>query len=133
MQAPSAPASGDKLDLQALNGSLLYITVHEVKRDIETSFGITNAVAASVAVLDGPHKGDVFDDALVFPRVLQSQLAPSAGAADPVVVGRLGQGDAKPGKSKPWLLTSPTADELATAAKYEAFAKQKAAEQEEPF
>lgn len=132
-QAPSAPGTGDKLDLKALNGALLYVTVAEHVRDIETSFGPANAIRASVAVLDGEHKGEVHDDVLIFPRVLQSQLAAAVGAADPAVVGRLGQGTAKPGKSAPWLLAEPTPDDLATAAKYEAYAAKRAAEVEEPF
>lgn len=86
-----------------------------------------------MAVLDGEHKGEVHDDVLIFPRVLQSQLAAAVGAADPAVVGRLGQGTAKPGKSAPWLLAEPTPDDLATAAKYEAYAAKRAAEVEEPF
>lgn len=132
-QAPSAPGSGDKLDFKALNGALLHITVVEHVRDIETSFGPANAIRASVAVLDGEHKGEVHDDVLIFPRVLQSQLAAAVGAADPAVVGRLVQGAAKPGKSAPWLLDEPTSNDLAIAAKYEAYAAKRAAEVEEPF
>ena len=45
------------------------------------------------------------DGVLVFPRVLQSQLKPKVGQ---MVLGRLGQGTAKPGQSAPWMLTEPT-------------------------
>ena len=132
MQAASTPAAGDKLPLDDLKGALLYFTVKAKQRNIETQFGPADAVAADVAVLDGSHKGETFEDTLVFPRYLQRQL--EAGLeGDPVVVGRLGRGEAKPGKSAPWELNPPTADDLAVATKYEAYAAQKAAEQESPF
>lgn len=133
MQSPAAPTSGDKIDLKAVNGCLLYITVKGVLRDIATDFGTTDAVQCDIGILDGTQKGEALVDCLIFPKVLQSQLTPSVGAADPVVVGRLGQGLAKPGKSAPWVLNAPTEADMATAAKYEAYAATKAAAQEEPF
>ncbi len=133
MQAPSAPTSGDKVDLRELNGALLYVNVRELVKDIDTAHGKADAVKCDVAVLDGGKKGSTYDETLIFPKVLVSQLAPAAGTADTVVVGRLGQGLAKPGKSAPWVLNAPTADDLATAAKYEAYAAQQVAAQEEPF
>ena len=133
MQAPSAPGSGDKLDLAGLNGSLLHITVVELVKDIDTSFGVTDAIKATVAVLDGKDKGTVLEDTLVFPKVLRGQLVGAVGAADPCIVGRLGQGVAKPGKSAPWMLNAPTADDLAVATKYEAYAKTQQASQSDPF
>lgn len=133
MQAPSAPTSGDKIDLKAVNGSLLHITVNAIQRDIVTDFGTTDAVSCDVAILDGDKKGEVLKDCLIFPKILQSQLAPSAGSADPVVVGRLGQGLAKPGKSAPWVLNEPSQADLDIAVKYEAYAAAKAAQESEPF
>ena len=133
MQAPPAPTSGDKIDLKAVNGALLHITVHSVKKDITTDFGTTDAVACDIAILDGAKKGERLEDCLIFPKVLQSQLAQSVGAADPVVVGRLGQGLAKPGKSAPWLLNAPTAEDMAVAAKYEAYAATLTVADDSPF
>ena len=134
MQAPHAPTAGDRIDLQAHLGRLLYITVKDVKRQIQTSFGASDAVACDIAVLDGEQKGTVLNDVLIFPSVLRGQLEPSAAAgADPVVVGRLGQGLAKPGKSAPWVLNDPSDADKETAVKYEAYAKQQAAAQSEPF
>jgi len=130
MKAPSTPASGEKLDLNTLNGALLLITVHELVKDIETSFGKSNAVRVDVAVLDGDHKGSTFDDTLIFPRLLQSQLSQDIGDS---VLGRLGKGEAKPGKSAPWLLLAPTAADLKTGEKYEAYMESQKASQEEPF
>lgn len=133
MRAPHTPTSGDRLDLNGVNGSLLHITVGEVKRGIQTSMGTSDAVSCDVAVLDGTHKGSTFEDVLLFPKVLVGQLSPAAGSDDPVVVGRLGKGDAKPGKSAPWVLLNPTDADLETAAKYEQFAAKKKAQQDDPF
>ena len=82
-------SGGDNLPLADLLGALLRIEVTEALTDVQTSFGPANPVRANVAVLDGEHKADEFDDALIFPRVLVSQLKPNVGK---VVLGRLGKG-----------------------------------------
>jgi cytosine/adenosine deaminase-related metal-dependent hydrolase len=69
-----------------------------------------------IAVLDGDCKGDVYADTLIFPRVLIGQLRPNIGKK---VLGRLGQGTAKPGQSAPWTLLASSDDDKATAVKYE--------------
>ena len=51
-------------------------------------------------------------DTLVFPKLLQSQLRSQIGKK---VLGRLGQGSAKPGQSAPWLLNEASADDIAKA------------------
>jgi hypothetical protein len=130
MKAPSEPTAGEKLDLNALNGALLHITVHELVKDIETSFGKSNAIRADIVALDGDHKGEEFADVLIFPRVLISQLTPDIGET---VVGRLGKGDAKPGKSAPWLLQVPTKADLEIGERYEKYAAEQAAAQSAPF
>jgi hypothetical protein len=108
-------SGGDKLPLADLNGSLLLFTVKGVEKDIATQFGTTDAVKADVAVLDGPSKAEVFEDALVFPRVLRSALAPNVGA---MVLGRLGKGTAKPGQSAPWVLAAGTDEDKAVGERY---------------
>lgn len=130
MQAAPEPRSGDKLDLDAANGALLHITVHEVVKDIETTFGKSDAVRADVAILDGAKKGEELEGVLFFPRLLQSQLGQAVGET---VIGRLGRGIAKPGKSAPWILTPPNTDDMATGERYEAYAATRAQKQEEPF
>lgn len=123
------PASGGGLDFSDLNGSLLLFTVHKVEDDIPTTFGPKDAVRADVAVLDGEHKGDTYPDTLVFPLVLQNQLRQSVGGS--MVLGRLGQGNAKPGQKPPWTLTAATDEERATGEKYLAYvASQKVTEPE---
>lgn len=99
------PASATGLDLKSLLGSLLLVTAHEVATGISTTFGPTDAIRADVAVLDGALAGEEFHDTLIFPKVLQAQLRSRIGGK---VLGRLGQGQAKPGQSAPWVLTDPT-------------------------
>lgn len=117
---PFAPPSkgGDKIPLDELNGSLLLFTVKSVETGIQTSFGTADAVKADVAALDGARKADTWDDALIFPRVLQSQLRGNIGG---MVLGRLGKGQAKPGQSAPWILSDPTDDDKQTARNYLAY------------
>ena len=118
-----AEGGGDKLPLKDLLGALLRIDVLELKNGMQTSFGVSDAVRCNVAALDGDHKAEVWNDALVFPRVLASQLRPSLGK---VVLGRLGQGQAKSGQSAPWLLSAPTGEDIAVAQKYDAYVASKA-------
>jgi hypothetical protein len=124
-------AGGDALDLKALNGALLLFTVSSDQPDqINTSFGPSTPARADVAVLDGAHKGETYSDTLVFPKVLSSSLRPHAGK---LVIGRLGQGVAKPGQSPPWTLTPATDAEKETGRKYLEYAAAQAAEESEPF
>jgi hypothetical protein len=113
--ADPSTGSGEKLPLTELNGSLLLFTVKSVETDIKTAFGTTDAVKADVAVLDGPHKAETFEDTLVFPKILRSALAPNVGE---MVIGRLGQGSAKPGQSPPWVLAAASDEEKAIGTAY---------------
>lgn len=78
---------------------------------IKTVHGDSDAVRAHVHVIDGPAPQS-FDDALVFPRVLAAQLRPRLGQK---VLGRLGQGQAKPGQSAPWVILDADEADTATA------------------
>lgn len=96
---PAPPGSG--IDWKSLFGALLIIDVHGTKSGIQTVHGPSDAVQATVTVVDGPTAGAVHTDTLVFPRVLQGQLGSKIGKR---VLGRLTQGVAKPGQSAPWML-----------------------------
>jgi hypothetical protein len=125
------PATGgDKLPLADLQEALLLFTVHEQMPEMQTSFGPATPIRADVAVLDGPSKGQVYDDALVFPRVLQGQLRPSIGG---MVLGRLGKGVAKAGQSAPWTLAAPTDSDREVGKKYLVYAEAQRGTDEEPF
>lgn len=102
------PGSSTSVEWGDLLGSLLLFTVHGVEREIQTVHGTTDAISADVVVLDGAQRGTVYDGALVFPRMLQSQLRSRIGQK---VLGRLGQGEAKRGQSAPWMLNAATEDD----------------------
>lgn len=98
----SQPAEGTGgIEWGDLNGCLLIIQPSEVVRGITTTFGHKDAVRADVTVVDGPKAGETYPDTLVFPKVLQSQLTSRLGHN---VLGRLGQGEGKPGQKPPWKL-----------------------------
>ena len=107
------PSNSDILPLDDLLGSLLLLTVYEETDEINTVHGPQTAIRADVVVLDGAKRGDKFGDTLIFPRVLKSQLRRSAGGM--MVVGRLRQGDKKPGQSPPWTLVAATPEEKSIA------------------
>lgn len=111
----AAPATPTGIEWASLNGALLLIEPVEVVTGINTNFGTTDAVRASVTVLDGDHKDDQYPDTLVFPKVLQSQLNSRVGQK---VLGRLAQGTAKPGQSPPWMLNPGTPADEQTATQY---------------
>lgn len=110
---------GDRLPLDDVLGALLLFTVESVEKDIETQFGKSDAIKCDVAALDGNHKAETWDGALIFPRVLQSQLRGAAGGGK--VLGRLGKGEAKKGQSAPWVLSDPTDEDKQTARNYLAY------------
>jgi len=129
---PGAPG-GDKLPLADLNGSLLMFEVREALYDVATTFGKSDPVRVDAHVLDGNEKGQVYTDALVFPKVLAGQLRGKDGHK---VLGRLGQGIAKAGQSAPWTLNAATDSDKETGRKYLAYLATKAPEPqhvEEPF
>jgi hypothetical protein len=109
------PASAASLDLKTLLGNLLLVEPHEVATGIPTVHGPSDAIRADVTVLDGPTAGAVATDTLIWPKVLISQLRSRVGQ---MVLGRLGQGVAKPGQSAPWTLIAATEQDKATAGAY---------------
>ena len=123
-------AGGDRLVYNDLEDALLLITVKGQEHGIETSFGPADPVRADVAVLDGAQKGEVFADALIFPKLLISQLRGSVGE---MVIGRLGKGNAKPGQSAPWTLAAATEADKAIGERYLAYAAEQRVEEEAPF
>jgi hypothetical protein len=110
---PAAPGAGIKWEDH--KGALLLIEPLSFETGIHTSFGDADAVKANVAVVDGPGAGESFDDCLVFPKLLASQLKGQIGSK---VLGRLGQGTAKPGQSAPWLLQEASPEDLAKGEKW---------------
>lgn len=102
------PSTASGIDWKDLHGSLLLIKPSAQEVGIKTVHGDSNAIRADISVLDGDKEGTEYEDTLVFPKVLQSQLKPRIGQ---MVLGRLGQGHKKPGQSPPWTLSTATDDE----------------------
>lgn len=112
--ATPAPASGG-IAWADVKGALVLVDVLSIETGINTSFGATDAVRANVAVLDGDQAGEKYDDTLIFPKVLQGQLKSRVGQK---VLGRVSQGQAKPGQSAPWLLAEATEADIAAGTAY---------------
>lgn len=113
---PSAPGTG--ISFKDYLGALLLIDVLGVEDHVPTVHSKPGekspAVRADVTILDGTSAGESFADTLIFPKVLQSQLKKQVGQK---VLGRLSQGQAKPGQSAPWVIDAPTdADKAAATA-----------------
>lgn len=105
-EQPPAPGGGIKWDDH--KGALLLIEPTSFEAQVNTSFGPADAVKANVHVIDGPGAGDSYTDTMIFPKLLVSQTKPLLGKK---VLGRLGQGQGKPGQSAPWLLNEATPED----------------------
>lgn len=111
----SKPASASGIKWEDLKGSLLIVEPSSVEVGIPTQFGESDAVKATVSVLDGDDAGTVYVDTLIFPKILQTSVKGSIGG---MVLGRLGHGVAKPKQSPPWVLEDFTADDAKVAEKF---------------
>ncbi|MDP9144411.1 MAG: hypothetical protein M3N43_06905 [Actinomycetota bacterium] len=111
------PSSSTGISWETLNGRLLLITPHEVIKEFQTSYGQTDTIRADVVVLDGPGSPEEYKDTLIFPKVLQGQVRANAGTGR-MNLGRLGQGNKKPGQSPPWQLGEPTDADKTVARTY---------------
>jgi len=109
----AAPASAAGFQWEDHKGALLIVEPTSVETGIPTSFGDKDAVRATITVVDGTDAGEVYSDTLIFPRALIGQLKSNVGKK---VLGRVSQGNAKPGQKPPWLLSDPTPADV-TAAK----------------
>lgn len=107
---PSAP--GDGITWGDHKGALLLIDVKSVESGVQTVHGLTDPVRADVTVIDGPGAEKTYDDTLIFPKLLIAQTKNQVGQK---VLGRLGQGNQKPGQSAPWLLLEATPDDIGKA------------------
>lgn len=109
---PGTPGGGEKIEWKNLLGTLVIIDAHSVEAGIQTSMGVSEAVRADVYCVEGPAAPDTYTDALIFPKVLRSQLAGKIGQQ---VLGRIGQGPAQPGKNPAWVLNPASEADKALA------------------
>jgi hypothetical protein len=111
------PGTTTAINLEELNGRLLLIKPSRVEVGVSTVLGNKDATVADVHVLDGEDPGQLLGEAFIWPKVLQAQLR-STVSTGRYCLGRLGQGNAKPGQNPPWKLADPTEDDKQLARKY---------------
>ncbi len=109
------PGSASALDLHQLIGKLLLLKPSHVEVGVKTVLGEKDATVCDIHVVDGGEESHL--QTFIWPRVLQAQLRSTVGSGR-WVLGRLGQGVAKPGQNAPWRLADPTDDDRKVAAKY---------------
>lgn len=125
---PSTP--GDGIKWENHKGALLLVEPLSLEPGVKTAFGDADAVKANVHVIDGAGSGEAYDETLIFPKLLVSQTKNQIGQK---ILGRLGQGTAKPGQSAPWLLQEATADDIAKAEAWVAANKPAVTSAQAPF
>ena len=112
-----SPASSIGIRWEELNGRLLLITPLAFEAAIKTVHGAADAVRANVVVLDGTAALSEYRDTLIFPKILMSQVRANIGTSR-ANLGRLGQGEKKPGQTAPWKLSDPTDTDKDVARSY---------------
>ena len=111
---PSGGGSGAKIadDL----GQALLIRPTELRENVSTQHGLATAVQCDWIVLTGAEAGQVREGSLVFQTALVSDLKRIlANPATPFMVGVLTMGEAKQGKSAPYIFATPSEDQVALA------------------
>ena len=106
----SAPSNNtESVKVADLNGHLLILEPLEYKTGIPTVHGDADAIEVRINDLD---TGFNHESVLFFNVALKNALKTKIGQK---VLARIGQGQAKPGKSAPWILVDATADASAVA------------------
>ena len=103
----AAPASAQGLDFNEMNGHLVVVEVEGHETGIVTANGERDAIRGTLHDVDA---AETHEDVLIFPQVLVSSLKPRVGQK---VLGRIGQGVAKPGQNPPWTIEDASADQAA--------------------
>jgi hypothetical protein len=112
----SNPAPSSGIQWEGLLGKLLLIEPLSLETGINTSNGVRDAVRADVVVIDADGDGpEEYKDTLIFPKVLISQTRSLVGEK---VLGRLIQGEPKPGQTAPWKLLEATEADIEVGVRY---------------
>ena len=108
-----SPASGN-FKAKDYPNSLLLITPSEYLTGVKTVNGEKDCVDGQVVVIDetDPAASEVIDNGRLFGGQL---IAATKSKIGKMVLGRLGQGVAKPGQNAPWVLNDPTEDDRVKA------------------
>jgi hypothetical protein len=112
---PSDLPSGG-LKIADLEGALVICKPEADEVEMSTDFGDTTARPSQLLVVTGPLAADQWQDCLLFGAGLKAQAGAAARSGKPIV-GVVGRGVAKPGRSAPWLFLDPTPDQLDAARK----------------
>ncbi|GAA4908313.1 hypothetical protein GCM10023405_32390 [Streptomonospora salina] len=115
---PPTPTASTGVKAADLQGRLLLIRPLSHEPDVLTMYGSKEAVRCTIAELDGPDAETTHEDVMVFGRGLVGQLRAALDGGVAMVLGRMGQGQAKPGQNAPWRLLDPTEQDSATARAY---------------
>ena len=113
----SGPAPGGSgFKVAEHEGELIVFVGCTLEVDVVTQYETSNAARVEIVVpLDGDGAGEVYYDALIFNKVLVPSLT---NAQSPIVVGRLGTGEAKGSQNAPFLLTDPSEEEHDSVVKW---------------
>lgn len=111
-QQPGISNPEDKFVPAESKGALLLFFPTQLQTGIKTAHGESDAVAATVVRLND---GRVFENALIFPTALVTQL--KAAVPDGMVLGTLGQGENTKG-NPPWLLSPHTEADVQVAERW---------------
>lgn len=117
------PGERSNFKLADHEGALLIITPRSLEEDIETAFGVSDAIKADIVVLTKTNgkplaEPEVHQGALIFQRVVIGQLEDAIGTR--IVVGTVGRGVAKKGQSAPFLIEKATDEQKTLAREYRA-------------
>ena len=102
------------LKIADLEGCLVVVQPDAEEVKMSTSIGEGTARPAQVLVLDGDLASDSWQPALLFGAGLKAQAGAAHRSGRPIV-GVVGKGEAKAGKTAPWLFKDPTDKQLEAA------------------
>ena len=94
----SSGDSDERIKLADLDGSVVVMEPVEYVPSIETMHGVTDAVKVTIQDVSGQR---TYKDQLLFQRAMVAGLKDKVGQR---VLGVVGRGNAKAGKSAPWVL-----------------------------
>lgn len=104
--------SGERIALRDLENSVVVMVPEEYVAAVETINGTSDAVRVTIHDISGQK---TYADQLVFARVMVNGLKGRIGEK---VLGVVGKGASKPGKSAPWVLNSATEAQATAASEY---------------
>ena len=104
-------AGGARFDKAAYKDTLISVVHPKLSENVDTKHGATDAIFAKyIVVHEGEDEGLIFDG----PALFGAQLVPELDSAEgPIVAGRISVGEAKAGRSAPWIWEDPSDDERA--------------------